>query len=299
MQKKTKPNFIIIGAMKAATTSLYTYLKQHPDVFMPSLKEPMFFNNLQQKNNFVIRGSKSKKITTFDKYYALFNKVDKEKAIGEASPAYIYNSQCSSLIKKHLPNTKIIAIIRQPVERAYSNYLHAKRADREPLDNFEDAFNAEEDRIKLKWSPLYHYKSKGFYYKQLKKYYNLFPEKHIKIILFKDLCIKPEKIIQEVFNFLEIDNKFIVNTSNKANISGTPKGLLGWIIMKMRKYNLIPNFEFSKILPKFITNIILKTIYQKPDKINKNLVTKLTKKYYIEDIKKLEKLIKKDLSHWL
>lgn len=299
MQEKSKPNFIIIGAMKAATTSLYTYLKQHPDVFMTHIKEPMFFNNLNQKNDFIIKGKKTKKITSLDDYYALFNKVKKEKAIGEASPAYIYNTQCASLIKKHLPNTKIIAILRQPVERAYSNYLHAKRADREPLTNFEDAFNSEEERIKQNWSPLYHYKSKGFYYKQLKRYYNTFPENQIKIILFEDISVKPKKIIKEIFDFLEIENQFIPNTSKKANVSGNPKGVLGWVIMKMRKYNCIPNIEFRKILPEFIVNIILEEIYQKPKKISQKLVSKLTKKYYMEDIKNLEKLIKRDLSNWL
>ena len=298
MKTKSKPTFIIIGAMKAATTSLYTYLKQHPDVFMTHIKEPMFFNNLNKENDFVVKGRKSKKIITFDEYYSLFNDVKKEKAIGEASPSYIYNEQCATLIKEHLPNTKIIAIIRQPVERAYSNYLHAKRADREPITNFEDAFNSEEERINKNWSPLYHYKAQGFYYRQLKRYYNLFPKNQIKVILFKDIITNPERITKEIFDFLGLD-AFIPDTSKKANVAGTPKGLFGWLIMKMRKHNLIPNIEFSKILPKFMVKIILKTIYSKPNKISKYLVAKLTNKHYKEDIKKLEKLIVKDLSHWL
>ena len=85
--------------MKAATTSLYTYLKQHPDVFMTTIKEPMFFNNFQKKNNFKVAGRKTKKITTFEEYYPLFDAVKNEKAIGEASPAYISNENCPSLIK--------------------------------------------------------------------------------------------------------------------------------------------------------------------------------------------------------
>jgi hypothetical protein len=72
MKQQKHPNFIIIGAMKAATTSLYTYLKQHPDVFMTTIKEPMFFNNFQKSNNFKIHGRKTKKITTFKEYYSLF-----------------------------------------------------------------------------------------------------------------------------------------------------------------------------------------------------------------------------------
>ncbi len=299
MEKEKKPNFIIIGAMKSATTSLYTYIKQHPNVFMTKIKEPMFFNNLNKKHDFLIKGKEKQKITTFDEYYTLFKDVTYEKAIGEASPSYLYNEQCAQLIKKHLPKTKIIAIIRQPVERAYSNYLHAKRADREPINNFEDAFNSEESRIKKKWSPLYHYKSQGLYYNQLKKYYNLFDKKQIKIILFQDLINNPKKTTKEVFNFLEVDDTFNSDTSIKANVSGVPKGLIGWIIMKIRKYNLIPNIEFSRILPSVIVTIILKTIYSKPDKLDKKLINKLTNKYYKKDIKKLELLIEKNLSHWL
>ena len=81
-----KPNFIVIGAMKAATTSLYTYLKQHPEIFMTKVKEPMFFNNFHQENNYKILGKKSKKPTTLNDYLAMFDDVKNEEAIGEASP---------------------------------------------------------------------------------------------------------------------------------------------------------------------------------------------------------------------
>jgi hypothetical protein len=299
MKEIKKPNFIIIGAMKAATTSLYTYLKQHPDVFMTSIKEPMFFNSLNTENDFVLQGRKTKKITSFDEYYSLFERVENETAIGEASPAYIYNKNCATLIKEHLPAVKIIAILRQPVERAYSNFLHAKRADREPIENFEDAFNAEEERIEKNWSPLYHYKTKGHYYQQLKRYIDLFPENQIKVILFKDIISNPQKVSKEVFDFLEVDNSFTPNTSKKANGAGKPKGVAGWIVMKLRKNNLIPNIEFSKYLPEFIVSYILKTIYSKPEKIDNKTINTLTNKYYKEDIKQLEKLIERDLSNWL
>ena len=87
--------------------------------------------------------------------------------------------------------------------RAYSNYLHTKRSDREPINNFEDALNSEEKRIKNNWSPLYHYKAQGFYYKQLKRYYNLFPKKQIKIILFEDLITNPKKGHKRSFQILK------------------------------------------------------------------------------------------------
>ena len=299
MTEPKKPNFIIIGAMKAATTSLYTYIKQHPDIFMSYIKEPMFFNNLNSKKPYIIKGSSKKKFKNFEKYLSLFKKANHEQSIGEASPAYMYDQNCPTLIKKYLPNTKIIAILRQPVKRAYSNFLHARRADKEPISVFKEAFNAEEDRMSNNWGPLYHYKSQGLYYKQLARYYNLFPKNQIKIILFEDLIKNPTLTSQEIFWFLNVDATFIPNTSKKANVSGVPKGILGWIIMKLRKHNLIPNVEFSKILPSSIIRFILRNIYSEPKKISKELVKELTTKHYTEDIKKLEKLIGKNLSQWL
>ena len=299
MKQQKHPNFIIIGAMKAATTSLYTYLKQHPDVFMTANKEPMFFNNFQKANNFKVHGRKTKKITTFDQYYALFDAVKNEKAIGEASPSYIFNEDCPQLIHKYLPDTKIIAVLRQPVARAYSNFLHARRADREPISDFEIAFNKEEERQAENWSPLYYYKSKGYYAKQLYRYYSLFPKENIKILFFEDLVENPIKTSQEIFKFLNVDNTFIPNTSKKANVSGTPKGMFGWLIMKLRYYNLIPNIQFSKYLPQFIIRFIFNLAYKKASPLSPEVKNRLTHKFYQKDILQLEKLIQKDLQHWL
>ena len=299
MKQQKHPNFIIIGAMKAATTSLYTYLKQHPDVFMTTIKEPMFFNNFETTTNFKLQGRKTKQITTFEEYYSLFEGVKNEKAIGEASPFYIFNEDCPQLIHKHLPDIKIIAVLRQPVARAYSNFLHTRRADREPISDFEIAFNKEEERKAENWSPLYYYKGKGYYAEQLERYYTLFPEENIKILLFENLVQNPVGTSQEIFEFLNVDNTFVPDTSKKANVSGTPKGIFGWLIMKLRYYYLIPNIQFSNYLPTFIIQFLFKSAYNKAEPLNKEVTKRLTQKFYKKDILILEKLISKDLQHWL
>lgn len=285
--------------MKAATTSLYTYLKQHPDIFMPEVKEPMFFNNYKQDNNFILKGRKVSKVTTLEQYKALFDGLKDEGAIGEASPAYIYNKKAAELIKEVVPDTKIIAALRQPVERAYSNFLHAKRAGREPENNFAITFELEEERINKNWSPLYHYKSKGLYFKQLQRYFYLFPKENIKIILFEDIVKNPEKVAKEVFEFLQVDTDFTADTSKKANVSGKPKGILGWLLMQLRYYRLLPNIHLSKYLPQPVMDLLFKSVYEKPEKLDEQLKKELTEKYYKEDLLQLEKLIEKDLSHWL
>jgi len=294
-----KPNFIVIGAMKAATTSLYTYLKQHPDIFMPKVKEPMFFNNFNQNKDYKLLGRKGNKITTLKEYFSLFSDVENESAIGEASPAYIYNENAPQLIKEHLPDVKIIAILRQPVERAYSNYLHTKRADRENLNSFEQAIEIETQRIEDNWSPLYHYIEKGYYSVQLKRYYNIFPKENIKVYLFEDVVKNPKETLKDIFKFLNIDENIEVDTSKKSNVSGTPKGVMGYILKKMRYYNLMPKFAISDCLPTFLVKLLFKSVYTKTEKLNSDLRKELTSRFYKEEIKNLEKLIDKDLSSWL
>ena len=294
-----KPNFIIIGAMKAATTSLYTYIKQHPDIFMTKVKEPMFFNNFQQENNYNILGSKSKKATKLEEYLAMFKDAKNEKAIGEASPAYIYNENAPYLIKEHLPDVKIIAILRQPTDRAYSNFLHTKRADRENVNSFGQAIKIEKERISDNWSPLYHYIQKGFYSVQLKRYYNLFPKENIKVYLFEDVVKTPKETLKDIFKFLNVDENIEIDVSKKSNVSGTPKGILGFILKKMRYYNLMPKFAISDYLPTFIISLLFKSVYKDTEKLDSVLRKELTDKYYREEILKLEKLIDRDLSNWL
>jgi len=298
MQEK-KPNFIVIGAMKAATTSLYTYIKQHPEIFMTKEKEPMFFNNFNQDNNYKILGSESKKPTTYKQYLTMFDDVINEKAIGEASPTYIYNKKAPQLIKENLPNVKIIAILRQPTDRAYSNYLHTKRSDRENATSFQEAIELEKKRIKDNWSPLYHYIEKGYYSEQLRRYYKLFPKEHIKIYLFDDIVTNTKETLKDIFNYLEVDEDIEIDISKKVNVSGVPKGIFGFILKKMRYYNLMPKFAMSDYFPKVIMKLIFKSVYKPTEKIDKNLRRDITHKYYKEEINNLEKLIKRDLNSWL
>ena len=294
-----KPNFIIIGAMKAATTSLYTYIKQHPDIFMTKVKEPMFFNNFNQNTDFKVLGNKSKKVNSLLDYFSMFGSVKNESAIGEASPVYIYNEKAPYLIKEHLPDVKIIAILRQPTDRAYSNFLHTKRADRENVNSFEQAIKIEKERISDNWSPLYHYIQKGFYSVQLKRYYNLFPKENIKVYLFEDVVKTPKETLKDIFKFLNVDENIEIDVSKKSNVSGTPKGILGFILKKMRYYNLMPKFAISDYLPTFIISLLFKSVYKDTEKLDSVLRKELTDKYYREEILKLEKLIDRDLSNWL
>ena len=128
---------------------------------------------------------------------------------------------------------------------------------------------------------------------------NLIAKENIHIVLFEEIIKYPEFVSKKIFNFLNIDDSFTPDVSKKLNVSGTPKGIFGWIVMKSRYYNLIPNIEFSKYLPQAIIKFLFNSAYSKPKKITNEMVKKLTDLHYKEDILKLEKLIDKDLKYWL
>ena len=293
-----EPNFIVIGAMKAATTSLYTYLKQHPDIFMTSVKEPMFFDNYLQDNDYRIIGRRPIRNKDFNTYLDMFSGAENESSIGEASPSYIYNKNAPVLIKEHFPNIKLIAVLRQPTERAYSNFLHARRSGREPINDFHGAIDVEGDRIKDNWSPLYHYINKGYYCKQIERYTSIFPRENIKIYLFEDIVNETESTLNDIFNFLGVSQYDRIDFSRSANASAIPKGVLGWIVKKMRFYDMMPNFVVSDFLPAFMIPLLFKSIYSSKKKLDPNIRKEITNRYYLDEIKKLEKMIDRDLSSW-
>ena len=117
--------------------------------------------------------------------------------------------------------------------------------------------------------------------------------------MFEDIVKHPKESLKDIFQFLNVDDSFEVDSSKKANVSGAPKGVLGFILKKMRYYNLMPKFAISDYLPNFIVKLIFKSVYSESEKLNEGLRKEITVKYYKEEIKSLGKLIDRDLSSWL
>src|SRR5215210_1748036 len=152
------PNFLVIGAGKSGTTSLYHYLRQHPDVYMSPVKEPLFFAAEGGRIRFpgpdgrmISRAANPGAVTRMKDYRALFAGVSGKKAVGEASPQYLYTPEAPLRIKHYVPEAKLIAVLRNPVERAYSAFLHRTRLGREPLADFSEALRQEDSRMREGW----------------------------------------------------------------------------------------------------------------------------------------------------
>ena len=297
----TMPNFLVIGAAKAGTTSLYNYLKEHPQIYMSPHKEPRFFALEGKPIDFQGPGdlTRFKFVTNIESYLALFEEVYHEVAIGEASPWYLYVPQAPKRIKNHIPNAKLIAILRDPVERAYSNFLHAVSEELEPLNDFTQAMEAEEERIRHNWSYRWHYKQKGFYSVQIKRYYALFDRDQIRFYLYDDFITSPMSVMQDIFRFLGVDDTFVPNTSQKHNVSRLPKNkMLDKLFRQPNSMkSLLKPFFPSSLRKQVKTNLINLNFQKKPQllpEVRKQLIEE-----YREDILRLQELIQRDLSAWL
>jgi hypothetical protein len=210
------PNFLVVGVPKAGTSSIYHYLNQHPQVYMSPFKEPHFFS-------FEGECKPDWGITDLESYHSLFNGTENEVAFGEASTWYLYSQTAAERIKHHIPNVKIIMMLRNPIDRAYSSFLFNIQCGWESISDFEEALHLESSRISNNESWDFHYLNAGLYYDQIQRYYNLFPKNQINIFLYEDFKCDSLKVINDIFNFLGVDHSFIPNISQIHNATAFQK----------------------------------------------------------------------------
>lgn len=221
------PTFLIIGAPKSGTTALYEYLRQHPDIYMSPLKEPRFFAVEGGSANFggPFADVENKVIIdNMDEYRACFDGAHDEKAIGEASTLYLASPIAPLRIRQYIPDVRLVAILRDPIERAFSGYLMNVMQKRE-TSSFEEAIEDEPRRLRENWYGA-RYLDAGHYSEQIRRYLSAFPKEQLKVYLYDDLKDDTHGLLEDLFNFLDVDPTFEVNTSWKHNVSGIPTNRL-------------------------------------------------------------------------
>jgi hypothetical protein len=288
---KKYPNFFVIGAAKSGTTSLFHCLSFHPQIFLPKLKEPNYFGDHYHYNNSKYFGPKpnalSYSINDKSKYFNLFDNTNKHKAVGDVSPFYLYSKTSAVNIYNHNPNAKIIIILRNPVDRAFSHYLHLRRAQREPFNSFYKAVKAETHRIKDGWFWDYHYLSMGIYRPQLARYFNIFPAENIRLFSFSYLTKNLPSFLKDIFRFLDVNHNFTPPIGKKYNVSLSPKNAY---IGKVFDTDNILKKLFNKLMSKntkyFLKKYVYNTLYVRPS-IDPNLKIALLK-FYSQDIQNIE-----------
>ena len=288
------PNFFIIGAQKAGTSSVHHYLNQHPQIFMSPKKEPQYFSFGRFMGSDKRLRKKTKMVYSWEDYIKLFSNVKEEVIIGESSTTYLINENAASGIVEKFPNAKLMAILRQPADRAYSQWLFNRKRFYEPLNNFNDALYPEKSRgIKYK-GQRFKYRENGKYYEALKRYLDIFSKNQILIVLYDELKEDPLNLLGKIQDFLELDSEFNFDVSVKYNVSGEPRNIivdrLLRLIQPIRK-------DLEHKLPPKLVGFMGRHLMRRP-KYPKDLIKELTLEYK-EDILKLQRLIEIDLSNWL
>lgn len=291
--KAKLPNFICPGAQKSGTTTFYHILKNHPEIFLPEKKEIHYFDN---------NVNYCKGLGWYLEYFAIVNN---RKIIGEITPDYIVYDYVADRINETLgQNIKIIILLRNPVDRAYSQYNHHRQLGLETNKNFATAIQNEKiiENINIRntWYDPPYYLSKGLYYQKVKKYYDLFGRENVHIAIFEELFIqKNTNEFKKIFEFLNISplgNEFLDIKSNRNLI---PKNKKIIELLKRFENTISRNRDYHSMRSySQVRKLALRLFTKKPNSLDLKFKNELLEEIFMNDIEKLAKLTQKELSVW-
>ncbi len=300
------PNFLVIGAAKSGTTAIWHYLRQHPQVYMSPRKHVRYFafevENPEFRGPGIKNPSKPYAVTNPEDYRALFDGVEGEIAVGEASHSYLYQPVAAERIREFACDIKLVAVLRNPAERAYSHYMQMRRDGREPLADFRRALEAEQERVRDNWWPDFHYAQIGLYHAQLERYFGRFERDQLKVYLYEDLKTDPHSMMRDLFRFLGVDDSHVPETALNYNASGLPKNqVLHALLQSLRSVKPVA----ERVLSEKQTRQLLRfgsTLHNRnltKSALSPEVRRSVTDTYFREDILRLQGLIQRDLSAWL
>ena len=278
-----EPNFLIVGGSKCGTTNLSYHLMEHEKVFMPDLNEPYYFCRLDVPTNF----KRESMITEKSRYIELFKNAKEGDRVGEATSAYLHCPNAPNDIKNQFPNSKIIILVRDPIERAHSAYFSYQFMHSDKR-SFSEMINEHENKIKNNEFYLYSILDPGFYSKHIKRYQDVFNENNVKIIIFEDYVNNTKKTVESVLEFLNLDKK-IEFKEQKKGAYRVPKNKISSKFLENKKFRsvatrIIPTVSRQKFGDKFLLEQT-----SKPKMINED--HERLKQIYKNEVINLEKLL--------
>jgi hypothetical protein len=228
------PDFLVVGAPKAGTTALHAALAAHPELFMSRVKEPRYFlcddgvppprrggpGDAQTYQEYVCRRAD---------YEALFAGRGDGMLAGESSPFYLWDRAAHRRIRAAIPDARLIAVLRDPVERAYSNWAHLWSAGLEPCGDFIEACEREPRRIAAGWAPFWRYLELGRYGEQFRDLFRVFPPEQVLILRYRELRDVPAAALARVCGFLGVSTGLVSEVPRenvRPHIQGGPATLL-------------------------------------------------------------------------
>jgi hypothetical protein len=222
------PDFFVAGAPKAGTTALHAALAQHPQLYMSAVKEPKFFltdgppptqggpGDAKTYREHIWRRSD---------YEALFDGAPPGTLSGESTPFYLYKGDAQQRIKALIPDARLIIVLRDPIERAHSNWTHLWSAGLDPIDDFVRACGAEEERVAAGWADFWHYRRIGLYGRQLQRLLTVFPREQVFWFRYRDLIDNPAGTLDRICDFLDVKTGVICELP-RENVTAHPEPTL-------------------------------------------------------------------------
>ncbi len=292
------PNFFLVGAPKAGTTSLFQYLGQHRDIYISPVKEPNYFANeirfeylTEEFQRMDLANPGTGPISEWTKYLNLFQGASGQTALGEASVCYLWSKTAPGNIAAAFPDARIIMVLRDPVERAFSQYLHMLTYASAPTsfrEHFEAGLSSKSRRI----GKLYPFLEFGLYYEQVKRYFALFPREQVRIYFYEDYLRSPLALIQDVFRFLSVDPGFEPDLSMRHTIPLVPRS---FFLKRLGLWESVKN-----LIPPAVRRRLRRVAFRP----RRALVVEPGDRaqlleYYREDIQNLARLLDRDLAAWL
>jgi hypothetical protein len=294
------PDFVVIGAAKSGTTALHEYLRQHPRICMSRRKEPNFFAFDQRPPDF--RGPHDRTIVNRDSIWRLadyqrqFAHARRDQIVGEISPRYVSTEGCAARIRRLIPEARLVAVLRQPADRAWSHFSMLRRDGFEPCSTLEEAIADEPRRRAENWSTGRHFE-RGLYAQQLQRFYDPFPRERIRVYLYDDLIADPGALFRDLFRFLGVEPGFEPDMSRRPNASGDVRDpVLQWLWTRPGARSFVRPF-----LPKAVRQLVSDWVIRR--RLIRREMPLETRTWltglYRDEILRLQELLGRDLSTWL
>ncbi len=297
------PNFFLVGAARSGTTSLDRYLSQHPEIFITRWKEGHFFASDELPDAYKGVGDErlnGRLIRDPDQYARLFDGATGYRAVGESSVFYLCYPGTAERIKQASPGGKILIILRNPVERAYSAYGHLVRDGRE-RSGFAEGLSLEDMRRSMNYEPMWWYTDASRYYHQVKRFLDVFGPQQIRVLMYEELYAQPQQVLRDVFGFLGVREDVAIDTSVRYNAGGVPKSRRVYTYIDRLIYRPgriargIKAIVSPDIRMEWVNRAMALLVQQEP---MHPLVRTRLEALFADEVSQLEELLHRDLAGW-
>jgi len=264
------PNFLVMGVPKSGTTSLYNYLRYHPQIYLPPRKELHYFTSDLIKQQ--VAGPGDDRVAanlchSLEEYQNFYHEHTDQPCVGDVSPSYFYFTECYQRIKQTLgPQVKLVVVLRNPIDRAFSNYQHLVNAGRETLD-FYQALLEEPQRMAQGYGDFWRYVDHSLYLDKLDQLYSQFSPEQIHLVSFKDLQQAPDRVMKDLYNFLQVDATYVAANQHVVYGKGGKKDQKWWMSLFTK------SASWKRWVKKILPSSALNRYRQKRDELISNTST--------------------------